>query len=209
MKIIGDPTLLKQDDLFVNIGQYYNEQARSTTSDGVKLNISNLANNSIVTDAGEVLAWVQVLMPPDIDENTGGLRLGAAASSVNSFTGVYKILEVQNEFTQGKFTQTLILIRYQEQEADKVYKEALSEQKRELSDAGAADNVARNTDGSTDVTVSNSANELSQVATSSATSGTEETSLTQTASNVFPPTQFNLLDTGNYPESTIEKTDLA
>ena len=209
MKIIGDPTLLKQDDLFVNIGQYYNEQARSTTSDGVKLNISDLANNSIVTDAGEVLAWVQVLMPPDIDENTGGLRLGAAASSVNSFTGVYKILEVQNEFTQGKFTQTLILIRYQEQEADKVYKEALSEQKRELSDAGAADNVARNTDGSTDVTVSNSANDSSQVATSSATSGTEETSLTQTASNVFPPTQFNLLDTGNYPESTIEKTDLA
>ena len=218
VKIIGDPTLVKQDDLFINIGHYYDEQKRSATSDGINLTGSHhgtpkgdnsLNNNSIVTDAGEVLAWVQVLMPPDIDENTGGLKLGAGASSVNSFTGVYKILEVQNEFSQGKFIQTLILIRYQEQEADRNYREALSADRERVGSAESEENtsLARTADSETDTLPSPVVAQSSQVA--SPVNNTSDETLTQTASTVLTPTQFNLLDTGNYPESVIEKTDLA
>jgi hypothetical protein len=218
MKIIGDPTLVKQDDLFINIGQYYDSAKRSESSDGISLKKSplggatdtSLNNNSIVTDAGEVLAWVQVLMPPDIDENTGGLRLGASASSVNSFTGVYKIMEVQNEFSQGKFVQTLVLIRYQEQDQDKTYRDALSADRDRISSAGTdgQSNLARNSDTAVDAATPVVSQNSQQVATSSAPV-VEETNIAQTASAVLPPTQFNLLNTDNLPESVIERTDLA
>jgi hypothetical protein len=215
MKIIGDPTLVKQDDLFINIGEYYDPSSRSESSDGIKLNSSNLKdpslnNNSIVTDAGEVLAWVQVLMPPDIDENTGGLRIGTSASSVNSFTGVYKIMEVQNEFSQGKFVQTLVLIRYQEQDADKAYRDALSLERERAAGAGSNDQslLARNSDPVADVSPVVSSQQSSQVATSSVGT-TEEPTIPQTTSVDRPPTQLALLNTGNFPESVIEQTDLA
>jgi hypothetical protein len=219
MKIIGDPTLLKQDDLFINIGEYYDPTLRSQSSDGIKLNASHhnaaadsakLNNNSIVTDAGEVLAWIQVLMPPDIDENTGGLRLGAGASSVNSFTGVYKIMEVQNEFSQGKFIQTLVLIRYQEQEADKSYREALAIQDQRLSGAGtdSQTNLARAPTQPQDAVGPDNAVQSSQVRTV-VPGQAEESNLLQTVSAELPPTQFNLLDTGSLPESVIQPTDLA
>jgi hypothetical protein len=216
MKIIGDPTLVKQDDLFINIGEYYEPSRRSESSDGIKLDSSNLKdpslnNNSIVTDAGEVLAWVQVLMPPDIDENTGGLRIGTSASSVNSFTGVYKIMEVQNEFSQGKFVQTLVLIRYQEQDADKAYRDALSlERDRVNNSAGSNDQslLARNSDPVADVSPVVSSQQSSQVATSSVVT-TEEPTIVQPTSVNQPPTQLALLNTGNFPESVIEQTDLA
>ena len=226
MKIIGDPTLIKQDDLFTNIGKYYDPNGKTNESDGLKLINSYhnkvmaekdpaLNNNSIVTDAGEVLAWVQILMPPDIDENTGGLRLGSGASSVNSFTGVYKIMEVQNEFSQGKFIQTLVLIRYQQQEADTAYRKALEEDRERIknqnNDAGTIPaNFARSSDSASDAAGPDAANESTQVVTNSNPGRTEESILTQTASTVgAPPGQLNLLDTGNYPESVIEKTDLA
>jgi hypothetical protein len=222
MKIIGDPTLVKQDDLFINIGQYYDPARKNERSDGIKLADSHhggatdqsLNNNAIVTDAGEVLAWVQVLVPPDIDENTGGLRLGASASSVNSFTGVYKIMEVQNEFSQGKFVQTLVLIRYQEQDQDKTYRDALSSDlnAQRISSAGADDqtNPARTSEARNDAATPVVVRESSQVATLS-NGAAEEPNIVQppTLSAVIPPTQFNLLDTGNLPESVIERTDLA
>jgi hypothetical protein len=220
MKIIGDPTLLKQDDLFINIGEYYDPNGRTTTSDGLKLASSHhapgadsaLSNNSIVTDAGEVLAWVQVLMPPDIDENTGGLKLGSGASSVNSFTGVYKIMEVQNEFSQGKFIQTLVLIRYQQQEADTTYRKALEEERQRIkgNDAGITPgNLARNSDSETDAVSPDANTQSALVTTNSGGTRAEESGLIQTASAVVPTSQLGLLDTGNYPESVIEKTDLA
>jgi hypothetical protein len=222
MKIIGDPTLVKQDDLFINIGQYYKPEGKNATSDGIKLAASHhggatdqsLNNNAIVTDAGEVLAWVQVLMPPDIDENTGGLRLGASASSVNSFTGVYKIMEVQNEFSQGKFVQTLVLIRYQEQDQDKTYRDALSSDLNAERTLGAGannqTNSARTSEARNDAATPVVVRESSQVATLS-NGAAEEPIIAQppTLSAALPPTQFNLLDTGLLPESVIERTDLA
>lgn len=220
MKIIGDPTLVKQDDLFINIGEYYDASGRSQSSDGIKLGASHhqpgaapakLNNNSIVTDAGEVLAWVQVLMPPDIDENTGGLRLGEGASSTNSFTGVYKIMEVQNEFSQGKFIQTLVLIRYQEQDADKDYRKALADEKNSrIVGAGPADQtiLARTTGSGGEVDSVVSSAQSPQIASSS-TAPVEEPNIVQTASAVQPPQSVALIDAGNFPESVIEQTDLA
>lgn len=218
MKIIGDPTLVKQDDLFVNLGQYYDASRRSASSDGVLLSSSHhanpeLNNNSLVTDAGEVLAWVQVLIPTDIDEQTGGLRAGAGAAASNSFTGVYKIMEVRSEFENGKFIQTLSLIRYQEQEADNEYRDRLTQERNRLSSASsdASTSLARNADGTVpEVASADTGAQSSEVRDGNA-SLIEEVNL---ANNIAPPVEFGSsiatqINTDGFSESFIERTDLA
>jgi hypothetical protein len=127
IKIIGDPTWIKQDDLYISGSKFFTPGKRSSTSDGVatdpdynnrSINVEN-NNNSLVMDAGEVLCWLQFRNPVDMDELTGGLRTGLNAES--SFTGVYKCLTVDSEFSGGKFTQTLDLIRLADQVQDRVF----------------------------------------------------------------------------------------
>jgi hypothetical protein len=97
------------------------------TKEGPKKDISK-NNNSLIMDTGEVLCWVNLMVPRDMDTRTGGLR-NTLKGDLSGFTGVYKILMVDNEFKNGVFTQTLDLIRYQSQPQDYVY----SESKRERS----------------------------------------------------------------------------
>jgi hypothetical protein len=127
IKIVGDPTWIKQDDLFISGHRFFDPGKKNAGSDGVATDPDynnrslNLANNneSLVMDAGEVLCWLQLKNPVDMDENTGTTRAGVGA--VSSFTGVYKCITVDSEFTGGKFTQTLDLIRIPDQEQDKLF----------------------------------------------------------------------------------------
>ena len=156
MKIIGDPELIKQDDIFTGIVQRVEEQQSADNPSGVQTPSSGYAaavafvgnggqavtegtkegpkkdisknNNSLIMDTGEVLCWVNLMVPRDMDTRTGGLR-NTLKGDLSGFTGVYKILMVDNEFKNGVFTQTLDLIRYQSQPQDYVY----SESKRERS----------------------------------------------------------------------------
>lgn len=132
LKIIGDPHLIKQDDVYFNPSMFYKENDRDASkgTDGIKLptewsptaDVSRaLANNSLIMDAGHVLAYVEIRNPSDIDEATGGLRKYRDAGDYSAFTGVFFIYEVTSEFKNGAFTQTLELIRYQQQESDIVY----------------------------------------------------------------------------------------
>jgi hypothetical protein len=95
LKIIGDPQFIKQDEvLFSSRGN--NQQL--------------IAGGSLAMDSGEIFAQVTFKTPVDIDEATGLSRANSKWKEVY-WSGLYKVQMVSNEFTRGKFTQTLTLIR--------------------------------------------------------------------------------------------------
>jgi hypothetical protein len=103
LKIIGDPEFIKQDDVFFN----------PDTGPGKGETIDK--NGSLVFDSGEIHALVTFRTPVDFDQETGLAKFdGAASTSV--FSGMYRVLTVENEFRSGQFTQNLDLVRMFRQE---------------------------------------------------------------------------------------------
>lgn len=111
LKIIGDPDFIKQDEVY-----YLNS---STTENQVQTTIDPrlLPNNSsLVMDDGGVYVQVLFKVPRDIDDSTGFMKY--EANERNSvFSGLYFVNTVKNEFSQGKFTQELELVRLARQVA--------------------------------------------------------------------------------------------
>jgi hypothetical protein len=146
MKIIGDPAFIKQDDMFTGVARALaaadaSERSgltgRDTTIDAEK-SLEN-TNNSLRMDEGDLLVWVNLRLPVDMDAQTGGVRK-EQVGDISSFTGVYKVLMVENEFSRGQFTQTLQMIRYMDQPADEDYRKFNSE--RLTAEAGTNRGVA-------------------------------------------------------------------
>lgn len=107
LTIIGDPTFIKQDDVF------YGQNA---VRNGTMFSNSLLTpNGSIITDDGELYVLLQFRTPTDYDEVTGMYRDDRYSYSM--FSGVYKITTVDNVFSRGKFTQVLDLARLMDQPA--------------------------------------------------------------------------------------------
>ena len=102
LKIIGDPQLIKQDDLF------YAQNVKPPTS-------QLTPNNSLYYDGGELYVNILFQSSVDYDESTGLARPNNPNNpikySYNLFSGIYKIITVDNNFKQGKFEQTLDLVR--------------------------------------------------------------------------------------------------
>lgn len=98
LKIIGDPHLIKQDDLF------YAQNISPPTS-------QLTPNNSLYYDGGELYVNVVFQSPVDYDDNTGLAIPNLGNYTYNLFNGIYKIITVDNSFRQGKFEQTLDLVR--------------------------------------------------------------------------------------------------
>lgn len=115
LQIVGDPDFIKQDDIFINAGSF-DEYEKFITS--------RLANNStrpiaedgqILFDAEQVYVRVNVKNAVDIDDSIGIVNkqdlLKNGRRTNGTFSGIYKVLTVQSEFSRGTFTQTLDLIR--------------------------------------------------------------------------------------------------
>jgi hypothetical protein len=134
LKVIGDPELIKQDDVFTGVTSLINLEPNPQTkglpgvsdADAVVQGQAGqtqeqqdpTANNngSIIMDAAEVVCWVEIKTPVDIDDETGGVRFLDNNKVKSGFTGVYKLLMVDSEFNRGMFTQTLNMIRYMNQD---------------------------------------------------------------------------------------------
>ena len=100
LKIIGDPTLIKQDDIF-----YGQTLEVVTTSD-------KTPNYSLWTDNGELYVFLNFRSPIDYDQTTGLANPGDNPYfSSGLWSGVYRIVTVENTFNRGKFEQTLDLVR--------------------------------------------------------------------------------------------------
>ena len=104
LKIVGDPELIKQDDIYTNPSQ-----------GGYDTQINTLGimkdNGSVPMDNGEVMAEVEFRTILDMDDTTGNPTHDKKYEANSVFSGVYRILTVDNIFQGGKFEQTVDLIR--------------------------------------------------------------------------------------------------
>lgn len=104
LKIIGDPEFIKQDDIFFNpVNTKFDKNAVIDK------------NGSLIFDAAEIHALLTFRSPIDFDPKTGLANFGGPAST-SVFSGMYRVIYVENEFKNGQFTQNLDLIRMFKQE---------------------------------------------------------------------------------------------
>ncbi|CAB5214335.1 hypothetical protein UFOVP190_61 [uncultured Caudovirales phage] len=110
LQIVGDPTLIKQDDwLYVpspNTSKLWGEL--NSQADFVK------KYGHVRTENGTMVIKVTVNTPLDIDTdyNNTGLVFPPPKTTPAVFSGLYKILTIKNTFSRGVFTQTLRAIRF-------------------------------------------------------------------------------------------------
>lgn len=110
LKIVGDPELIKQDDVYTNPlqGGYADQMNNSIMPQG----------GSIPMDNGEVVAQVNFRTIVDMDETTGLPRQNSL-SDKSVFSGKYRMLTVANTFQGGKFEQVIDMVRLPEPPAEK------------------------------------------------------------------------------------------
>jgi len=108
LKIIGDPELIKQDDIYQNPANNPDKKEKDSLPYDPK-------TNSIVYDSSEIFTLLTFRTPIDYNSGTGLMKFEETEYSV--FSGLYKIITVENEFSRGQFTQTLDLIRLFDQPA--------------------------------------------------------------------------------------------
>lgn len=113
LKIVGDPQFIKQDDV------YYTPAAREYVSEEAKYGQGNIGgeDGSIAMDGAEIHVRLSWRTPTDIDEETGFMRVDTRYTT-SAFSGIYRVISVESIFTQGKFEQTLELIRLPDQPND-------------------------------------------------------------------------------------------
>lgn len=99
LKIIGDPHFIKQDDLYAHPGQSDYADNKVMINPG-----------SLNMDAAEIFCKINFETPVDMDDKTG-LRRDDPKYKNSGFSGFYKILKVDSEFSKGQFVQTLDCIR--------------------------------------------------------------------------------------------------
>jgi hypothetical protein len=100
LKILGDPHFIKQDDLFYyQTAKTYNQQF-----------ISADAGSSLYMDGSELYIFLNFESPVDYDESIG-LALKTDKYRYSEFSGVYKVITVENVFQKGMFTQVLNLVK--------------------------------------------------------------------------------------------------
>ena len=113
IKIVGDPAFIKQDDIYHNPVQ---------SGYGAVINKVNAPGAPPINESGQIIfdheeVYVQILVKSavDIDDATGitnkTVKLSNGQVANGTFSGLYKIMTVESEFKQGKFEQTLSLIR--------------------------------------------------------------------------------------------------
>lgn len=99
LKILGDPQFIKQDDIYANPGQ------PNYDSKNVMLN-----SGTVAMDKSEIFCKITFFTPVDMDDRTGLARINGRYS-ISKFSGLYKILTVDSEFSRGQFVQSLECVR--------------------------------------------------------------------------------------------------
>ena len=123
LTIVGDPTLIKQDDWL-----YIPDPESASDFNNWSISASTYArsNGHYPMDRGEVIVRVNINSPVDmdIDLENQGLAYPQPQYSPSLFSGQYKILTVNNKFANGKFEQVLSLVRVMNDEAPTAYSQA-------------------------------------------------------------------------------------
>lgn len=131
MQIVGDPTLIKQDDwLYIpdysaadTLTQAVASDRELASTNGKKTVEIDMAPQNFVekyghlrTDYGDLVVAVTLYNPLDIDLDytNQGYAFPAPGTeySASTFSGLYRIIQIDNKFSGGKFEQTINLARY-------------------------------------------------------------------------------------------------
>ena len=80
---------------------------------GNYLNIWNEEYRCYNSDVAEPIIMLNFRMPTDLNDRLGTYELASQESA--NFSGLYRVVEVENSFDDGKFTQTLRLVRFNNQ----------------------------------------------------------------------------------------------
>lgn len=120
-KIVGDPAFIKQDDVYFNpASEGYNNYVPSNDLDSAPIDPTT---GDITFDGQQVYVQLLIKNSVDIDDSIGitnkGLvggngkiiKLSNGRNLNGTFSGVYKVLTVQNTLSSGEFVQTLDLIK--------------------------------------------------------------------------------------------------
>lgn len=107
MEILGDPAFIKQDDVL------YRADAEVSNA--------KTENGSIKQDNGDMYIRLRFKVFDDIDHNTG-LRVegrqipDSTFNRKSTFDGFYRVMQLENVFSSGRFTQNLVVMRTYVQE---------------------------------------------------------------------------------------------
>lgn len=104
LKIVGDPELIKQDDVYTN-------PAQADYEDQIKTKELLAGTGSVAMDNGEIMAEVEFRTIIDMNPATGLPAENPEYSKNSQFTGLYRMLTVENVFANGKFEQTIDMVR--------------------------------------------------------------------------------------------------
>lgn len=112
MRILGDPDYIKQDDVF-----YQGNQKKASNTLATQIDPRLLpGNGSLIMDDGGVYVQILFKIPRDIDDQTGFMKFDSGQRN-SVFSGLYQVVQVTSNFSQGKFTQELDMVRLPRQVA--------------------------------------------------------------------------------------------
>lgn len=118
MDILGDPAWLGQSQFIpptpVNSNGSSVDNNIEFFRGGEKDNIWNPTLRCFNVDVAEPVINLTFKTPQDLNDQTGLYELSSSRQAV--FSGLYKVFQVQHNFTDGKFTQTLTMTRFNNQD---------------------------------------------------------------------------------------------
>ena len=118
MEILGDPAWMGVSQYVPATPENSNGSSRDNNIDffrgGVSTNIWNPDMKCFNYDVAEPITNLTFKTPQDFNDNTGVYELSSDQRAV--FSGLYHVTQVQHSFTDGKFTQTLTMVRFNNQD---------------------------------------------------------------------------------------------
>lgn len=113
VRIVGDPAYIKQDEVYFNpADEGYKQSIKNIDPDGPPIDPQT---GQIFYDLEQVYVQFITKSAVDINDATGitnkQIILSNGRKTDSTFSGVYKVLKVSNEFVRGKFEQIIELIR--------------------------------------------------------------------------------------------------
>ena len=119
MEILGDPAWISQSQ-FIPLNAKNFARGAGTASDPDigywRRNKDRIWNSDLRcynTDVAEPIIMLNFRMPTDLNDQTGVYELQADQSA--EFSGLYRVVQVEHNFTDGKYTNVLNLTRFNNQ----------------------------------------------------------------------------------------------
>lgn len=118
MDILGDPAWLGQSQFIPATPTNSSGSSQDNNIDffrgGKKDNVWNPNLRCFNYDVADPVINLTFKVPQDFDDKTGVYEMSSAQRAV--FSGLYKVTQVQHNLTDGQFTQTLTMVRFNNQD---------------------------------------------------------------------------------------------